>query len=243
MSQAHTITWTTDKGPDNRQYPIATCSCGAVTTCSASYGVKAISKHHWRQALNHVKADSGAIDVPMQLVGRIIKTRVTNEVWIMSRLGEVPHELETDDNSARQYVMEYRQSHPWEVVIRNSHTWKRRLWGYRHVEQAYGGAQEILDESVFDGHKFVLAHEIDIDTISLPGVGVSEYLNQLAASAREMTKPKDLVELRDRIVDAQSMIGILESAKKMVGLKLLGLDPDDFDDDKFTTYQHTPEGT
>jgi hypothetical protein len=68
---------------------------------------------------------------------------------------------------------------------------------------------------------------------------VEQYLTRLVENAKVADQPEDLVELREQITSAISMLEILQNAQAAIEMKLLGLDPED--DPRFTTYEYHPQ--
>lgn len=183
-----------------------------------------LSKDNKRAAWFHMQAqDMAAVeDVPMQLVGKIIKQRVTNEVWIISAYGEMPEAIAKRINTVYN-SQDYLKSLPWILAVKRSTGWSRWLSGrYTYLEQAYASGLEILKEAYVDGHEIEIASKIDMDTVHVPLGAVEAYLTDLVDEAQSTDKPKDLVALQVRLKKARGMLELLEAAQELVEHKLVG---------------------
>lgn len=218
---------------------VAVCSCGEEITCSHPTGVKgnvsSTSRRIYGKHAYPFTIDSRAMDSPMILVGTIKKVRVTHEVWIYSRLGE-------RDADLPERGSDYS---PWCVAVKKSNGWHANWYSFRHLEMAYADALVHLENERGQGYEIKIASQVDIDAVEVPVGAIEEYLSKLVDDAKELTKPKDLVELQGRIKRARSMLEILEAAQEHVEMKLLGLPteletPEEEEDSSYEEYEYTP---
>jgi hypothetical protein len=239
----HEITWTPTGTIRWRNETVTgLCTCGQEwdhpwLTLTKSGN---LSKQTKRAEWIHIAAQEVESDQPMTLVGRIVKTRVTNEVWIAHQLGELPDSLKSW--RAKDYqsdLSDAGKAYPWLVLLKNSQGWKLLRTHFSYYEGAYSYALDYLEGQYIEGHLVEVATSIDMDTIEVPIGRVETYLTKLVTDANELDKPEDLVELAGRIKSARSMLEMLEAAQTKVEMKLIGIEPEETT--KYTTYVHTPQ--
>lgn len=220
---------------------IGTCiECGQKIGGTAARKDRKVSKSNRRSAWSHLQAHENVdsvLNAPMELVGRIIKKRVINEIWIFSAYGDMPEEI------ASRVSNEYNRRDtlravPWIVVLKNSKGWAKWFSRYTFREQAYAVGLEMLNEAFIEGHEIEVASQIDMDTIQIPMGAVENYLTTLVNEAKDTDKPEDLVALQTRLKKARGMLELLEAAQELVQSKLVGID---IPDSRYTEYEYNPK--
>lgn len=154
----------------------------------------------------------------MELVGKITKTRVTNEIWIASRDGEIPDEIA---EGRSQYWVATGTPWPWMILRKHSRGWKIENGPYRLKELAYAMAVENLEEAYVDGHDVELATELDMETVEVPLGTIDSYFKNLIQRAKDADNPADLIKLREKIVKSQAVCDLLGEAQDQITKKLL----------------------
>lgn len=226
--QTHSVTWTEgDTNQWGETELTGLCACGeaiahgwGMVTTRAGKPSRAALNRAWM----HIAAQEVQKDTPMELMGKIIKTRVTNEVWIGHALGELPHDLMIWGQQvpySKRELRDYDKANPWLVIIHDSKGWKLLYTQIRFREEAYARAVGYLHKAFISGHQIETVKEIDVDTLTVPRAALHEYLHGLAREANETTKPKRMVELLDEITDACSMLEILQGLKQKLTTGLI----------------------
>jgi len=201
-----------------------------------------VSKGNRRVAWEHLQTEGtreAVTTAPMELIGKIIKKRVTNEVWIFSAYGDIPEEISDRLEKNHEYnAKDIMRSVPWILAIKTSTGWRKWFSRYTFREQAYGAGLEVLNEAYIDGHEIEMASSIDMDTIQVPLGAVEIYLTALVQEAQDTDKPKDLIALQVRLKKARGMLELLEAAQELVENKLVGIESDP--DPGYTIYEWKP---
>ena len=179
-----------------------------------------VSKHVRTIGWNHIVAvtdPSNSKGAPMELVGQIIKKRVTNEIWIASKNGEMPDEItkgfwRTNRGNAIW---------PWVVIRKHSRGMNVEAGPFQIKEYAYAAAIDMLHNGYIDGFDIDIAAEVNMDTVEIPFGTIDTYFKRLSDRAKTAEKPEDLVKLHEKIEKALAVTTMLESARDTIQNKLL----------------------
>lgn len=157
----------------------------------------------------------------MELVGKVIKTRVTHELWVASRLGDVPESIK---RRWYGYLQTGSQTPwPWLVLRRYRDGWKLEAGPFALKEAAYANALQALEDDYVKGFDIEMVGEIDMDTVEVPLGSIDTYFKNLIQQAKDAKKPADLIKLREKITKAQAVCDLLGEAQTQITEKLLNI--------------------
>lgn len=161
------------------------------------------------EAANDAGGGKGA---PMELVGRIIKTRVENEVWLASRTGDMP-EL----NRSRRMLSNpnYAPHKPWIVLLKNTKGWRLQDGPFRDKDVAWAAARQYLEQQRID-HDIEMASSIDADTIQVPFGTIHDHFEDLVDRAKKARSTKQLLDINQELEQAEAVIELIAEARKHV---------------------------
>lgn len=168
-----------------------------------------------RAARAHEEAENdagGGKGAPMELVGKVIKARVENEVWLASRTGDMPH-LE----QSRRIIANpnYAPHKPWIVLLKNTKGWRLQDGPFRDREVAWAAARQFLEKQRVD-HDIEMASSIATDTIQVPFGSIEHHFEDLVNRAKKARTTKQLLAINQELEQAEAVIELISEARKHV---------------------------
>lgn len=216
-------------GTETKAYEIV-CPCGWEASAVRSYGEKGrvyVNYGHrptkqgkprtvlLRAAKAHEEAENdagGGKDAPMEMVGKIIKARVENEVWLASRTGDMPA-LER----SRRVISNpsYAPHKPWVVLLKNTKGWRLQDGPFRDKEVAWAAARQFLEQQRVK-HDIEMASTINPETIQVPFGTIEHHFEDLVARAKKARTTKQLLAVNEELEQAEAVVDLLAEARKHV---------------------------
>jgi hypothetical protein len=154
-------------------------------------------------------------DAPMEFVGKIIRPRVTHEVWIASRRGELP------DITGRKWIVDstYAPHKPWLVLVKNSSRWSFQKGPFAERDMAWTFARDYLNREGIE-YDVEMAEEADLSTIQIPLGSITHYFEELTSRVKQAQGTQALLELDEELQEVQNAVDLLGEARKHVLRKL-----------------------
>ncbi len=151
-------------------------------------------------------------DAPMEMVGKVIKARVENEVWLASRTGDMPN-LER----SRRIISNsnYAPHKPWVVLLKNTKGWRLQEGPFRDKEVAWAAARQFLEQQRVK-HDIEMASTINPDTIQVPFGTIEHHFEDLVGRAKKARTTKQLLAVNKELEQAEAVIELIAEARKHV---------------------------